>query len=127
MATITTSQPAPPAALGFVRRITSNFLLRRLLKALFSIWVVTTITFFVVRAMPGNAVDVLIQELTNQGMSPEDARNQAAALMNLDVDQPLAIQYVEYLGNTLRGDLGSSYKSAGLSVTDMIVQVLPWT
>ena len=127
MATITTSPPTQSAPLGFVRRITSNFLLRRLLKALFSIWVVTTITFFVVRAMPGNAVDVLIQELTNQGMSPEDARNQAAALMNLDVDQPLAIQYVEYLGNTLRGDLGSSYKSAGLSVTDMIVQVLPWT
>jgi len=127
MATITTSSPAEPAAIGVIRKITSSFLLRRLAKALFSIWLVTSITFFVIRAMPGNAVDVLIQELTNQGMSPEDARNQAAALMNLDVDQPLAIQYVEYLGNTLRGDLGSSYKSAGLSVTDMIVQVLPWT
>jgi peptide/nickel transport system permease protein len=47
--------------------------------------------------------------------------------MNIDLDQPLAGQYLDYLGNTLRGDLGHSYKSAGLSVTDMIVQVLPWT
>lgn len=127
MATITTSPPARPAALGLLRRITSNFLLRRLAKALFSIWLVASITFFVIRAMPGNAVDVLIQELTTQGVSPEDARNQASALMNIDLNQPLPEQYIDYLGNTLRGDLGNSYKSAGLSVGDMIVQVLPWT
>jgi peptide/nickel transport system permease protein len=94
---------------------------------LFSIWLVTTITFFVIRAMPGSAVDILIQELTAQGMSPEDAKDQAAALMNIDLDQPLAGQYLDYLGNVLRGDLGKSYKSAGLSVTGMITQVLPWT
>jgi peptide/nickel transport system permease protein len=110
-----------------IQKITSNYLLRRLGKALFSIWLVTTITFFVIRAMPGNAVDILIQELTAQGVSPEDAKNQAAALMNIDLDQPLAGQYLDYLGNVIRGDLGNSYKSAGLSVTKMIVQVLPWT
>jgi peptide/nickel transport system permease protein len=113
--------------LNVLQKITSNYLLRRLVRAVFTIWLVTTITFFVIRAMPGNAVDILIQELTAQGMSPEDAKNQAAALMNIDLDQPLAGQYLDYLGNVLRGDLGKSYKSAGLSVTGMIVQVLPWT
>ncbi|HRE26278.1 MAG TPA: ABC transporter permease [Anaerolineales bacterium] len=127
MATITTSTPTEPAALGVIRKIASSFLLRRLAKALFSIWLVTSITFFVIRAMPGNAVDVLIQELTTQGVSPEDARNQAAALMNIDLDKPLPVQYLDYLGNVVRGDLGSSYKSAGLGVSDMIAQVLPWT
>ncbi len=110
-----------------IRKLTSSYLLRRLAKALFSIWLVTTITFFVIRAMPGNAVDILIQDLTNQGMSPEDAKNQAAALMNINLDQPLPEQYLAYLGNVVRGDLGSSYKSPGLQVTKMITEVLPWT
>lgn len=108
-------------------RITSNFLLRRLFKALFTIWIVTTITFFVIRAMPGNAVDILIQDLTLQGMSPDDARNQAATLLHINLDAPAHEQYLEYLGNVARGDLGYSYKSRGLRVSDMIAAVLPWT
>jgi peptide/nickel transport system permease protein len=131
MTTITTSATSPeatqPTLWRLVEKITSNYLLRRLVRALFSIWLVTTITFFVIRAMPGNAVDILVQELTAQGMSAEDAKDQAAALMNIDLDQPLAVQYLDYLGNVVRGDLGNSYKSRGLSVTEMIVQVLPWT
>ena len=127
MTTITTSQDTPSTLWSTIQKVRSSYLWRRLAKALFSIWLVASITFFVIRAMPGNAVDILIQELTAQGMSAEDAKNQAAALMNIDLDQPLAGQYLDYLGNTLRGDLGNSYKSAGLSVTDMIVQVLPWT
>lgn len=127
MTTITNSPTIRHTVSDGIQKVRSNYLLRRLAKALFSIWLVATITFFVIRAMPGNAVDVLIQELTAQGVSAEDARNQAAALMNIDLDQPIALQYLDYLGNILRGDLGNSYKSAGLSVTDMIVQVLPWT
>jgi peptide/nickel transport system permease protein len=127
MTTITTSQPTSPTLLDGIRKLTSSYLLRRLVKALFSIWLVATITFFVIRAMPGSAVDVLMQELTAQGVSPEDARNQAAALMNIDLDQPLADQYLDYLGNVLRGDLGNSYRSAGKPVSQLIAQVLPWT
>ncbi len=127
MTTITTSPTLQHTFSDGIQKITSSYLLRRLVKALFSIWLVTTITFFVVRAMPGNAVDILIQDLTNQGVSPEDAKNQAAALINIDLDKPMAGQYLDYLGNVVRGDLGNSYKSPGLQVTHMITQVLPWT
>lgn len=127
MTTITPPTTFQRSLLDGIQKITSNYLLRRLAKALFSIWLVTTITFFVIRAMPGNAVDILIQELTNQGVSAEDARNQAAALMNIDLNQPLPVQYMSYLGNVLQGDLGNSYKSSGQSVTKLIAQVLPWT
>lgn len=127
MTTITPPTNFQRSLLDGIQKITSNYLLRRLAKALFSIWLVTTITFFVIRAMPGNAVDILIQELTNQGVSAEDARNQAAALMNIDLNQPLPVQYMSYLGNVLQGDLGNSYKSSGQSVTKLIAQVLPWT
>ncbi len=121
----TRSDTTRPQAL--LERITSNFLFRRLLKALFTVWVVTTITFFVIRAMPGNAVDILIQDLTTAGMSADDARNQAASLMNINLDEPAYLQYFDYLGNVARGDFGTSYKSRGLKVSDIIAAVLPWT
>lgn len=121
------TQPHPFPLLSLIERVTSNFLLRRLVKALFTIWFVTTITFFVIRAMPGNAVDILIQDLTMQGMSPDDARNQAASFININLDAPAHEQYLEYLVNVARGDLGNSYKSRGLAVSAMIAAVLPWT
>jgi peptide/nickel transport system permease protein len=127
MTTITTSASPRHSVSNVLQKVVSNYLLQRLARALFTIWFVTTITFFVIRAMPGNAIDILIQDLTAQGVSAEDARNQAAALMNIDLDQPLTGQYLDYLGNVLHGDFGTSYKSRGLSVTKMITQVLPWT
>src|SRR6476661_6778742 len=127
MTTITTSPTSQSTWLDSIRKIASSYLLRRLGKALFSIWLVATITFFVIRAMPGNAVDVLMEELTAQGVSPDDARNQAAALMGIDLNQPLSGQYLDYLNNVIHGDFGHSYRSAGLLVTKMIATVLPWT
>jgi peptide/nickel transport system permease protein len=112
---------------AIIDKIKNNFLLRRIVKALLTIWVVTTITFFVIRAMPGNPVEIMIQELTAAGVSPDDAKNQAAALLNINLDEPAYMQYLDYLGNVLRGDLGNSYKSRGLKVIDIIAQVLPWT
>jgi len=123
----TISQTTGPAWLDGIRKIASSYLLRRLVKALFSIWLVTTITFFMIRGMRGSAIDVLMQDLTEQGVSPDDARTMAASLMGIDPDQPLVSQYLEYLGNVIQGDFGHSYRSAGLSVTEMITSVLPWT
>jgi peptide/nickel transport system permease protein len=127
MTSLATAPSARRPLLEIIHKVTSSYLLRRLAKALFSVWLVITITFFMVRALPGSAVDVLIQELTAQGMSPDDARNQASSLMSIDLNQPLPGQYLDYLSNVVRGDLGHSYKSAGLSVSSMIAQVLPWT
>ena len=80
MTTITTSQTPARPLLDGIKKVTSSYLLRRLGKALFTIWFVASITFFVIRAMPGSAIDVLMQDLTAQGVSPDDARTQAAAL-----------------------------------------------
>lgn len=127
MTTITTSSTPQRKVWDGIRKIAGSYLLRRLGRAVFTIWFVSTITFFVIRAMPGSAVDVLMQDLTAQGVSPEDARDQAAALMGIDLDQPLSEQYLEYLNNVIHGDFGHSYRSRGLKVTNMITKVLPWT
>jgi len=56
MTTTTISAPARLSPRDWIEKITNNFLLRRIVKAFFTIWVVTTITFFVIRAMPSNPV-----------------------------------------------------------------------
>src|SRR5437870_4740364 len=113
--------------LSAMTQIASNYVLRRLAKAVFTIWFVTTLIFFVVRAMPGNPVDLFVQELTLSGVSPDEARNQAAALLSINLNQPIHEQYFEFMGNLLHGDLGKSYRSRGLAVSAMIAERLPWT
>lgn len=110
-----------------IEQITSNYVVRRLLKALFTIWLVTTIIFVLIRLMPGNPVDILVEDLILQGKTEEEARQRAAQLLNLPLDEPITTQYVRFMGNLLRGDLGTSYRSTGVSVASIIAQRLPWT
>lgn len=114
--------------LYWVKRITSNFLVRRLAKAFFTVWFVTSLIFFLVRLMPNNPVEVYINELILfYNLTYAEARDQAASLFAIDLDAPMHEQYVEYMGRLLRGDLGTSLRSPGVPVMDIIVTFLPWT
>ncbi|MEJ7653843.1 MAG: hypothetical protein WKH64_11165 [Chloroflexia bacterium] len=87
-----------------LRRLLSNFLLRRVLKALFTIWLMASITFILIRLIPGSPVDVYISNLVLQYQIPYiEARQQAASLFSLDLDAPLGQQYFEYLSNLVQG------------------------
>lgn len=129
---ITTAAPTavPPRYLRFwpVQVVLSSYALRKLGKALFTIFFVTSLTFFIVRLMPGNPIDIYIQELqVTQGMSYDDARGQAASLFSIDLNRPVLLQYLDYLGNLTRGNLGSSFRSTGTPVTAIVFKFLPWT
>jgi peptide/nickel transport system permease protein len=124
-------EPAAPArfavrtALG---RVWSHFLVRRLAKALFTVYFVSTLIFSLVRLLPGSPVDALIAQLVGQyGYSYEMAANQARSLFAIDPDQPVIFQYLDYLKNLARGDLGQSLLSPGVPVTEVIFTYLPWT
>jgi peptide/nickel transport system permease protein len=111
-----------------LRRITRSYLFRVLLSGLITIWAVTTLTFFMIRQMPGNPVEIRMDELmTRQAMTEEEARRAAATLFNFDPDRPLLLQYTDFLGDLLRGDLGDSITRGGVSVSSIILRYLPWT
>lgn len=113
---------------GVFRGATARFLFRRILKALFTIFFVTTLIFFLVRLLPGNPVDAYIFQLVDQyGYSYDVASDQASALFAMDPDQPLLLQYVDYLKNLAHGDLGQTLLSPGVPVTTIIFQYLWWT
>jgi peptide/nickel transport system permease protein len=97
-------------------------------KAVLTVFVTTSITFFLIRLMPGNPIDIKIDELTKDGlMSYVDARAAAASLFSIDLDKPILEQYIGFVGNLVRGDLGYSFVSQGTPVMSIVLAVLPWT
>src|ERR1700686_2336555 len=118
--------PLPLArAAGVVYR---SYVLRRVIKAFVTIFLITTLTFFLVRLLPGNPVETYINTQIGQyGMSYADAANQAAGLFSFNPNEPLAQQYGEYLLALAHGDLGRPLLSQGTTVGELIKSYLPWT
>ena len=105
-------------------------IVRAVAKAVLTIWATTTLTFFLIRLMPGSPVELKIDELmqaANGAMTYGEARATVSSLFSIDLNAPLHEQYLSFMGNVLHGNLGSSFLSAGTSVTSIIVAVLPWT
>lgn len=105
-----------------------NFVFRRFLRALLTIYLVTTFIFFLVRLLPGDPIQVYInRQMTQFGYSYDDAANQARSLFAIDDSKPLMLQYFEYLANLLRGDMGQSLVLPGTSVLSIINSRIWWT
>lgn len=111
-----------------LRRIYQNYTLRILLQAVVTILAVTSFTFFLIRLMPGNPIDVLVaQILNNEGIAYEEAYARVASSFKFDPDATAIDQYFDWLGDLLRLDLGESITSPGTKVIDEIARFLPWT
>ncbi|MFZ8928237.1 MAG: ABC transporter permease [Pseudohongiellaceae bacterium] len=90
----------------------------RVLQAIPVILSVITVTFFLVRAAPGGPFD------TEKAVS-EQVRAVLEARYQLDL--PLHEQYLSYLGDLFKGDMGPSFYYPARSVNDLIFQGLPIT
>jgi oligopeptide transport system permease protein len=90
--------------------------MRRLLGMLPTLFCIVSASFFIVRLAPGGPFD---QE---QALPPQ-IRSNLDRLYGLD--QPLALQYLHYLGGLLRGDFGPSFKQRDFTVGELIAQGLP--
>lgn len=93
-----------------------RFIARRLLQTIPVLLVIITATFFMVRFVPGGPFT------SEKALPPEILRNIEA---HYGLDQPLWRQYVNYLGQVARGDLGPSFKYTNRSVNEIIGQTLP--
>ena len=93
-----------------------SFALRRLAGLVPTLFVLVTLSFFVIRLAPGGPFD---QE---QKLPAEIRANLDAAY---GLDQPLPVQYMRYLGGLVRGDLGPSFRFKDFRVTELIASGLP--
>jgi peptide/nickel transport system permease protein len=110
-----------------LRRLLTNYYLVRAAKAFLTIFIVTTLTFFLIRLMPGNPLDIYISEQVVQGVPYQDAVQSAASIFQVDLSQPVYIQYLTYLKNLAHGDFGVSIVSASTPVLGIVMRFLPWT
>jgi len=79
------------------------FLLKRILFAVFTIFVVFTIVFFLYRSGEADPAAIML---------PPDATPKDMEILtkNFGLDKPLTIQYFNYLKNAVRGDFGNSFR-----------------
>jgi peptide/nickel transport system permease protein len=117
-----------PASTNWLAGLTRSYYTQKLLKTLLTVCVVTTFIFFLIRLLPGNPIDQLVDQLmVEQGLSRAEAYDRAASLFAIDLNKPLGLQYLDYLRDTLQGNFGYSMLSPGTTVTSIILKFLPWT
>jgi len=93
-----------------------RFIGRRVLETIPVLFLVATITFFMMKAVPGGPLD------TEKNL-PVEIKRQIEAFYGLDL--PVWKQYTNYMGSLLQGDLGPSFKHANRSVNELIAAALP--
>ena len=91
---------------------TLKYILKRIVLAVFTLWAVITITFFVMHAVPGGP-------FTREKAISAEA--QAALNAKYGLDKPLFEQYTTYLLDAVQGNFGPSIKQRGRMVTDIII------
>lgn len=94
-----------------------NYVLRRIGYAVLTLLIVVTVTFFLMRSIPGDPLANMARGL------PEQTRANFYAKYGLD--QPLFSQFLKYMQNLLRLDLGESVVFPGRSVSTTIAQTSP--
>ena len=93
-----------------------KYFFKRLLQGIPVLFVVATLTFIIMRLVPGGPFD---QE---KKLPPEILANIEA---KYHLDQSVGVQYLFYLKQLIHGDMGPSYKYIGRDVTDIILDTFP--
>ena len=92
-------------------------MLKRILYMLLTLLIVATVTFFMMRSIPGDPLGGMAREL------PEQTKANYYAKYGLD--KPLVEQYLIYIKNMIQGDLGESLLYPGRSVSATISATSP--
>lgn len=95
-----------------------NYFIRRLIYSVLTIFIIATVLFFVMHSIPGGPFT------RERPVPPEIMR-----VLNekYKLDQPLYMQYLDYMKGLITFDLGPSFSKIGISVNDLIIEGFPPT
>ena len=93
-----------------------TYLIKRLFNSIIVLWIVMTVTFLLMHAIPGGP-------FTQEKSLPPAVKANIEARYKLN--DPLLTQYGDYISNIVVGDLGPSFKYVGRSVNDIIAESFP--
>ncbi|MGH9809200.1 MAG: ABC transporter permease, partial [Terriglobia bacterium] len=92
--------------------------MRRIALMLVTLFGVSVIIFVLLRIVPGNIVDILFD-----AAGYVDPADKAHLQQELGLDQPIAVQYLHWIGGLLRGDLGYSYVSEKPALDEILPRI----
>ncbi|ASS66744.1 MULTISPECIES: ABC transporter permease [unclassified Paenibacillus] len=81
-----------------------EYLVRRILQSVVVLFLISVFTFGLIHAAPGGPTQIFL----SPGLSVEAGKIKA---QELGLDQPIPVQYLQWMGNILSGDLGSTFKN----------------
>lgn len=95
-----------------------KYIIKRITAGVLSLFVLITITFFLMHVIPGGP------------FSPADQRNVPTKILEQIADKyglndPVIVQYGRYMGNLMKGDLGISFKKQDTTVNELIATGFP--
>jgi len=93
-----------------------NYIIKRLFISVVTVWLLATISFFLLRTLPGNPFQT--EKLISAEM-------QQRMMYYYGLDRPLPEQYLKYMGNLLKGEMGYSLKYTYRSVNSIIAGAFP--
>ncbi|HHY26911.1 ABC transporter permease [Desulfitobacterium sp. PCE1] len=93
-----------------------KYVIKRIILAVMTIFMVATITFFLMNMVPGGPF------VAEKSIS---AQAQAALNEKFGLDKPLIVQYKNYMLSAAQGDFGLSLKQRGRTVSDIIISKFP--
>lgn len=93
-----------------------KFISKRIFTGLITLFLVITITFFLLHKLPGDPFE------SEKAIPPQVKAN---LMVKYGIDKPLGVQYVNYLKNVAKGDLGISMKEKGRTVNSVIKNSFP--
>jgi ABC-type dipeptide/oligopeptide/nickel transport system permease component len=93
-----------------------NYILKRVLSGVVTVWFIATATFIAMHAVPGDPLS------SEKEVSPEIRKNLE---IKYGLDKPVIAQYFIYLGNMLKGDFGISFTQQNRKVNDIIREHFP--
>lgn len=96
----------------------NSYYLKKALYSLLTLFIVITLVFFMLRAIPGGP-------FTREKPLPEATRERLEEAYGLNYSLPK--QYVIYMGNLLQGDLGPSFKKPAYTVNELLAAGIPQT
>lgn len=94
-----------------------KFIIRRLIYMIITLWLITTVVFFLMKNLPGNPFGEAALKLPPSQLQ---ILNEQYGL-----DKPIWDQYLKYMGDALHGDLGVSFQYPTTKVTEKIAQAFP--
>jgi len=95
-----------------------SYLIRRLLLMVVTLFGISVIIFVLLRIVPGNIADILFDAA---GMVSAAEKHKLE--VELGLDQPIAIQYIHWIGNLARGDFGYTYISEQPALQEILPRI----